>query len=62
MIIQPADIGIIHSAIMKNVPPAEQQTAAAIFNITLAFVQLAERFVVAHEAIAIELAKANQDE
>lgn len=60
MIIQPADLMIINQAIMRNVPPGEQQVAQSIFNITVAFAQLAERFVVAHEAIANELAKANK--
>jgi hypothetical protein len=60
MIIQPTDLMVINQAIMKNVPPGEQQLAQAIFNITVAFAQLTERFVIAHESIAIELAKANK--
>jgi hypothetical protein len=60
MIINPTDTFIIQQAIMKNVPPNEQQTAQALLNIGIAFIQLAERFVVAHESIANELAKANK--
>ena len=61
MIINPADMMIVNQAIMKNIPPGEQQAAQAIFNISVALIQLAERFVVAHESIATELAKANND-
>lgn len=59
--INPADLATIHAAIIKNIPPAERPTANAIFNISVHAIGLLERFVVAHEAIAIELAKANKD-
>lgn len=52
MSIQEKDIQCIRDAIQKNVPPHEQATATAMFNIGLHFLGLFERAVIAHEKIA----------
>lgn len=55
------DILTIQTAILKNVPPSEQQTANAVMNVGLHFIQLFERVTVAFENIAIELKRVNEE-